>query len=224
MAALRSRRVSLLALAVLALVCAAVARHAFVGSAAPSTRAARGSVSLAAEASSTALVKVTEENKATTASVLGFVAGILTGGVWVGAAAFAASSYLSRKDDDVSTALKGIAATGLEAVNFGAYLSEKYEVSDKVGSAFDSVLESNPEAKKSVSSAWDGISEAYETIDKDVGIKDTLGTILISGSELAQQAVQKAVDLNEQYKITDQIGEKVSEAIDQAQSSTAKKA
>jgi len=168
-------------------------------------------------------LKTKVENAITTASLLGGTVGLLTGGVWVGAALFAASSYLSRQEEsDLSTALKGVSTTALETLNFGAYLNDKYAVTNTISDSFASALESSPEAKKSVDDAWSGVSEAYNSVDQDVGIKDTLGTILASGSELASQAIDKAVELNDQYKVTDQIGEKISEVIDKAQSSTKK--
>jgi len=199
------------------------ASSAFVGASAR-PRANRGAALLRAEGEkSVALVKVSEENAITTASLLGGTVGLLTGGVWVGAALFAASSYLSRQEDsDVSTALKGVSSTALETLNFGAYLNDKYAVTSTISDSFASALESSPQAKKSVDDAWSSVSEAYNSVDQDVGIKDTLGTILASGSELASQAIDKAVELNDQYKITDQIGEKISEVIDKAQSSTKK--
>merc|ERR1712086_830201 len=104
----------------------------------------------------------------------------------------------------------------------GAFLNDKYAVTSTISDSFASALESNPQAKKSADDVWNGVNEAYTSVDKDVGIKDTLGTILASGSELASQAIDKAVELNDQYKVTDQIGEKISEVIDKAQSSTKK--
>jgi hypothetical protein len=226
MAGRRTRALGAVVLGLGFVVAAAVALsagNAFVGASAQ-LRAHRGAVPLRAEGEkSVALVKVSEENAITTASLLGGTVGLLTGGVWVGAALFAASSYLSRQEDsDVSTALKGVSSTALETLNFGAYLNDKYAVTSTISDSFASALESSPQAKKSVDDAWSGVSEAYSSVDQDVGIKDTLGTILASGSELASQAIDKVVELNDQYKVTDQIGEKISEVIDKAQSSTKK--
>lgn len=173
-----------------------------------------------------ALVKVTDESSMTTASVLGGVVGLLVGGIWVGGAAFAAASYFARKDSDLASGLKGVAASGLEALNFGAYVTDKYEVTGKIGSSFNSVLDnakesaSTKEAATTVSGILSGVGDAIDSVDKDIGIKDTIGTVLMSGSELAAQAVDKAVELNEQYKVTDQIVEKITEATKGATSST----
>merc|ERR1712060_940664 len=115
-------------------------------------------------------------------------------------------------------------STALETPNFGAYLNDKYAVTSTISDSFASALESSPQAKKSIDDAWSGVNEAYTSVDQDVGIKDTLGTILASGSDLASQAIDKVVELNDQYKVTDQIGEKISEVVEKAQSAVTKKA
>mmetsp|Transcript_3450 Transcript_3450/g.10788 ORF Transcript_3450/g.10788 Transcript_3450/m.10788 type:complete len:247 (-) Transcript_3450:91-831(-) len=169
---------------------------------------------------SVALVKVTEDSKMTTAGMLGGLAGLLLGGVWVGGAVFAATSYLARKEDsDVSKALKGVAYGSLEILNFGAALNKKYMVTDKLGSAISGALDSaksssdSKEAVGAVTGVIDGVSDAVKSVDKDIGIKDTLGTLATSATELAFQAVDTAFELNKEYKVTDQIVEKIQEAI-----------
>lgn len=179
-------------------------------------RGARTSMHAEAEEAKTsvALIKVTEESKVTTASVIGGVAGLLVGGVWVGGALFAATAYLARKeDDDVSKAIKGVASTGLEAINFAGYLGDKYDVTSSIGTAMTDALS---DARKnsdtsSVIEFFDGIGEAVTKFDQDVGIKDTVGNAVTSASDLASQAVSKALELNDQYKITDQIADKIKE-------------
>ncbi|CAK9067073.1 unnamed protein product, partial [Durusdinium trenchii] len=74
---------------------------------------------------------VTKENSIATAGVLGGVAGLLLGGFWIGAAGFVATSYLAKKEDDVSTVLKGVSTASLEALNYVDYLNKKYEVTNK---------------------------------------------------------------------------------------------
>mmetsp|Transcript_142638 Transcript_142638/g.397469 ORF Transcript_142638/g.397469 Transcript_142638/m.397469 type:complete len:242 (+) Transcript_142638:95-820(+) len=156
---------------------------------------------------SVALVKVTEESKMTTASLLGGLFGLVFGGVWVGGAIFAASSYLARRDDDdLSKALKGIAGGSLEALNFGAYINDKYAVTDKVGGAITDAL--GDDSKKAV----DGLLESVKAADQDFGFKESYGALATSASELASQAVAKGVELNEEYKVTGQIVEKINEA------------
>merc|ERR1719480_693604 len=159
-----------------------------------------------------ALVKVTDENKVTTASLLGGAAGLLLGGVWIGGALFAATSYLVRKeDDDISKALKGVATSGLEVINFGSYLNDKYTVTGTVGDALSSAIKDTPLTQ---------VTDSIGAVDKDVGIKDSLGNLVSSASEVASQAVGTVVDLNNEYKITDTIVEKVKETVDQVSKGT----
>lgn len=170
--------------------------------------------------SSVSLVTVTEESKITTASLIGGVAGLLVGGIWLGGALFAATSYLARKeDDDVSKALKGVASGGLEVVNFAASVNDKYMVTEKVGSAFSEAIGSaknknNPDSEgvAGIAGFLDTVVNSVKSLDKDIGIKDTLGDLAVSASDLAAQAVDKVVELNKEYKITDQISEKIQEA------------
>ena len=217
----RTRRSGLATLGAVAAGCVALSTlsGAFVG---PVARTSAPRVALQAEAESktdsVALVKITPETQMTTASVLGGFAGLLVGGVWVGAGLFAAASYLARKEeDDLSKALKGVAGGSLEALNFGGYLNNKYTVTDKIGSALKGALEDgkkgeSAETFSSVGSAFDSVGDAIASLDKDIGIKDTLGSLATSASELAFQAVTKAIELNKEYKITDQIQEKINEA------------
>eukprot|EP00931_Biecheleriopsis_adriatica_P005720 TRINITY_DN1071_c1_g1_i2.p1 TRINITY_DN1071_c1_g1~~TRINITY_DN1071_c1_g1_i2.p1 ORF type:complete len:219 (+),score=59.19 TRINITY_DN1071_c1_g1_i2:136-792(+) len=157
--------------------------------------------------SSVALVKVNEANSITTAGLLGGVAGFLFGGVWIAGVGFVASSYLARKkDDDIATILKGVSAGGLSVLNYIDSLNSEYQVTAKVGSALSDALESDG------SNPAKSLSDAVAAFDQDVGIKDTLGNVFTATGELAAQAVDKAIELNEEYKILDQIQEKISSA------------
>lgn len=180
----------------------------FAGVTGPALRYRDVNVAVLAEGDSVAIVKVTEENKITTASVIGGIAGLLIGGVWVGGALFTISSYLARKkDDDVAAALKGVAAGSMEALNFVGYLNDKYTVTDKIGSALDDALKNSGDVASAVKTAGD----AVKAFDKDVGIKDSLGGILAASSDLLSQALDKAVELDKEYKVIDQVKAKIDE-------------
>eukprot|EP00418_Pyrodinium_bahamense_P069118 CAMPEP_0179086266 /NCGR_PEP_ID=MMETSP0796-20121207/39120_1 /TAXON_ID=73915 /ORGANISM="Pyrodinium bahamense, Strain pbaha01" /LENGTH=246 /DNA_ID=CAMNT_0020783729 /DNA_START=66 /DNA_END=806 /DNA_ORIENTATION=- len=163
------------------------------------------------------LVKITEESKITTVSILGGLVGLLVGGFWVGAASFVASSYFARRDDDVADALKGIASGGLEALNFGSNINEKYQVTDKVGDAVSGAVESakkNADTREAISSlegVVGNVTGAVESVDRDIGIRDTLGSLVTSASEAANKGVEKVVELNDEYKVTDQLSQKIQE-------------
>jgi hypothetical protein len=221
--------------ALLAVVLGSPALVAFTSVAAPAAQPRLNSVvSLYAEeaaaspgpapSSSVALVKVNEENAITGAGTLAGVAGLLLGGIWIGGAFFTIASYLARKkDDDVSKALQGLATSGIEAINFVANLNDKYEVTGKIGSAIKEKLDSasagdNKETASSVSKVLSTVTESIESFDKDVGIKDTLGSILTAGSELSAKALDKVVELDKQYKVTEQLKEKIDSSINQVKS------
>mmetsp|Transcript_75200 Transcript_75200/g.119417 ORF Transcript_75200/g.119417 Transcript_75200/m.119417 type:complete len:243 (-) Transcript_75200:239-967(-) len=168
---------------------------------------------------SVALVQVTKENTIATASVLGGLTGLLLGGFWIGAAGFVASSYLAKKDDDVSAVLKGVSSASLEALNYVDSLNKKYEVTDKVGGAVSNALDSSGgETSSSVKSALGSAKEAIDGFDKDIGIKATLGGLVLAGSDLANQLATKVVELNTEYKVTDQLKSKIDEAMDKSKS------
>jgi len=214
-----SRAVLLLALFVPATLC-------FTGAfwpAAPSrtARAAEAASGSSSGSSSVALVKVTKENSIATAGVLGGVTGLLLGGFWIGAAGFLTTSYLAKKDDDdVATVLKGVSSASLEALNFVDYLNTKYDVTGQVGSALTEALDkSEGETTATVKDSLNTVGDAITSFDKDVGIKDTLGSLILSGTDLANQLASKVVELNDQYKVTDQIKAKIDESLESSKAS-----
>lgn len=172
-----------------------------------------------APSSSVALVKVTEDSKLTTASLLGGAAGLWLGGLWVGLGAFAAASYLSRsdKDSDVSKALTSVSGAGLDAVNFAAGLEAKYEVTGKLSGAINDTIESakskpeQKEAAEAVSGFFSTAGDVLNSIDEEVQLKSTLGNIANFASEIAFTATTTIADLNDKYKVTDQVKEKINE-------------
>mmetsp|Transcript_88341 Transcript_88341/g.175653 ORF Transcript_88341/g.175653 Transcript_88341/m.175653 type:complete len:255 (-) Transcript_88341:223-987(-) len=176
--------------------------------------------------SSVALVVLNDENVATTASILAGLAGALLGGVWIGGALFAAGAYLSRKDDDVSLAFKGVASSALNALNFGANLNQKYEVTDKIGGALSGAVAKAKESvgenetAKKISDAVDKAGEVVSKIDQDTNIGGTVGNVVSATSEFAAEAVERVVDVNEEYKVTEQIVNKGKEVVSQLQAPT----
>ncbi|OLP90896.1 hypothetical protein AK812_SmicGene27469 [Symbiodinium microadriaticum] len=211
------------------------------------SRTAR-SAEAASGSSSVALVKVTKENSIATAGVLGGVAGLLLGGFWpldrifyflelgaagarIGAAGFVATSYLAKKEDsDVASVLKGVSGASLEAINFVDYLNSKYDVTSK---ALNEALEKgDSETTSSVKAgSLDTVGEAITSFDKDVGIKDTLGSLILSGTDLADQLAKKAareglVGVREAIKglavvsyVADQLKAKIDESLESSKSS-----
>ncbi|CAE7237667.1 unnamed protein product [Symbiodinium sp. CCMP2592] len=98
--------------------------------------------------------------------------------------------------------------------------NSKYDVTSKVGTALNDALEKgDSETTSSVKGSLDTVGEAINSFDKDVGIKDTLGSLILSGTDLASQLATKVVELNDQYKVTDQIKSKIDESLETSKSS-----
>mmetsp|Transcript_70300 Transcript_70300/g.168457 ORF Transcript_70300/g.168457 Transcript_70300/m.168457 type:complete len:226 (-) Transcript_70300:102-779(-) len=217
----RSRVPRAVSLCCLALA-AAAAGTAFVGlRVAP--RVPNATVRMAEGASSSesaALVKIDDANVKATAGFLAGLAGLLVGGIWIGAGLFAASSYAVRREDDVGSALRGVSKTALEALNFASNMDGKYKVTDNLSKTVSSAAEKNlkPADKANLDNAVGTVSSSVGDLDKEIGIKGTLGSIALSASDLAAQAVEKLLDFNEKNKVTDKIASQVSDIASKAQS------
>jgi len=168
-----------------------------------------------------ALVQVTDESKIVMSGVMSGFAGLLLGGIWVGAGLFVAGAYLAKKDDgDVARALKGVAAGGLEALNFGAYVNDKYSVTGNIGSAFNDTMQGR--SSEGSRDFVDSFVTTVQKTDKEVSFLGTFGKIATSGADLATQAVDKAITINDEYKLTDQLKEKIQGFTDASKSSSSK--
>eukprot|EP00933_Yihiella_yeosuensis_P071392 TRINITY_DN79599_c0_g1_i1.p1 TRINITY_DN79599_c0_g1~~TRINITY_DN79599_c0_g1_i1.p1 ORF type:complete len:264 (-),score=81.82 TRINITY_DN79599_c0_g1_i1:119-910(-) len=160
---------------------------------------------------SVAIIKVTEESIQTTAGVLAGAAGYMFGGVWVAAAAFAATSYIARqKDDDIGAGFKGVAQGALEVINYVGRLDNKFQVTSQVSSKVSESV--------NVGNAASPVTDAIGSFDKEVSIKDTVGGLLNASGEMASQAVGKVMELNSNLKISDQLGKTASSAAENASS------
>lgn len=164
------------------------------------------------------LVRLTDENVQNTASLLGGVVGLLVGGIWVGAALFAATTYFSRRpEDDISKAINGVARTGLEAINGAGDLNAEYQVTDQVGSSLSGAVQSakeNPSTKdaaEAVTGAIDTAVDSFTKFEKEVDVKGSASNLLNSVTSVTYDAVDKVAELDKEYKVTDAVGKKLDE-------------
>mmetsp|Transcript_100279 Transcript_100279/g.272659 ORF Transcript_100279/g.272659 Transcript_100279/m.272659 type:complete len:231 (+) Transcript_100279:89-781(+) len=202
---------------------AALAPTCFVGGAATSARrgglAPQRAEAEKPEAAAEEFVAINEDNTAAMASLIGGITGALVGGPVLGVLLFAGSAFLVRQgaDNDAATALKGVAAKGLETLNFIGGVDQKYEVTRKVGKSVgeqvDKVKASSPEAAEII----DKVGGAIEKVDKEVNIKSSLSNVVTSGSSLAKDIVDKAIETNEKYGISDKIKGTIGDAVSKVQ-------
>mmetsp|Transcript_100278 Transcript_100278/g.272655 ORF Transcript_100278/g.272655 Transcript_100278/m.272655 type:complete len:231 (+) Transcript_100278:89-781(+) len=202
---------------------AALAPTCFVGGAATSARrgglAPQRAEAEKPEAAAEEFVAINEDNTAAMASLIGGITGVLVGGPVLGVLLFVGFAFLVRQgaDNDAATALKGVAAKGLETLNFIGGVDQKYEVTRKVGKSVgeqvDKVKASSPEAAEII----DKVGGAIEKVDKEVNIKSSLSNVVTSGSSLAKDIVDKAIETNEKYGISDKIKGTIGDAVSKVQ-------
>ncbi|CAK0800769.1 unnamed protein product, partial [Prorocentrum cordatum] len=102
-------------------------------------------------------------------------------------------------------------------LNFISGVDKKYEVTNRVSSAVseqvDKVKASSPKAAEII----DGLDTAVKTVDKEVGIGSTLSSVVTSGSSIASDVVDKVLETNGKYGITDKIKDTIDDAVSKAQ-------
>merc|ERR1711956_14007 len=108
--------------------------------------------------------------------------------------------------------------------NFGANLNSEYTVTDQIGGALDKAVDNEKkttgdnEVTKTLSNTADTVGKAVSDLDRDVNIKGTVGNVVSAASEFAADAVERVVEVNEEYKVTEQIADKAKDVASQVQS------
>lgn len=167
------------------------------------TRFSRSSPRLFSEdpSKNTDLVPLDKKNIENAAAVTGGIVGFALGGPVIALILAAISNYVSKKDSDAGTALRGFGKSVIESFNFVTTLNKKYDVTGTVSSS----------VSKAVSSA-EGESEGFEKVSKTVNstftkIKeinaefDLVGKgklAAIAAAELSDAALKKVEELNAQ--------------------------
>lgn len=165
------------------------------------TRFSRSTPCLFSEApkKNTGLVALEKTNIENAAAVTGGIVGFALGGPVIALLLAAVSNYVSKKDSDAGTALRGFGKSVIESYNFLTTLNTKYDLTGSVSSTVG----------KAVSSA-EGESEGFEKVSKTVN--DTLSKIkeinsefdiigkgkqaAIAAAALSEAALEKVEELN----------------------------
>merc|ERR1711879_558718 len=93
----------------------------------------------------------------------------------------------------------------------------KYTVTDRLGSAITDAVDnvkssSKSETTEAVTGFFDGVVDAVKAADNDIDFKGTIGTLAMSASDIANQAVDQVVEVDGKYNLVGQIREKIGEA------------
>ena len=193
---------------ILLVACVSVASGFGVAPTRFATRFSRLSPRLFSEepSSNTDLVPLDKTNIENAAAVTGGIVGFALGGPVVALILAAVSNYVSKKDSDAGTALRGFGKSVIESFNFLTTLNKKYDVTGAVSNT----------VSKAVTSA-EGESEGFEKVSKTVNntiskIKeinaefDILGKgkqAAIAAAALSDAALEKVEELNAKVKKND---------------------
>ena len=170
-----------------------------------------------------AIVPINEASVQFTAGALGGAIGLVLGGPILGAVAASAFNYLSRKEDErlssTSTNRETVTAkrvveeasqTALLAYNFVSQFERDNKIFDSVLSflerAVDKVKGTDSPAVDAIvalESTLGGIANRVEEWNDDYDLLGGVGTVLDSVGDLVEIGVDKVVELNGEYKLTD---------------------
>ena len=181
-----------------------------------------------------AIVPINEATVQFTAGAVGAAAGLVLGGPILAAVSASVFNYLSRKDDDAAAAssennaktspkkiVDTASQTVLLAYNFLAQFEKNNRIFDSTFKLLEGVVDKAKEtdspagdALVAVESTLGGIVSKVEELNDDYDLVGGAGTLLDSVGDLVEIGVDKAVDLNDEYKLTDRVGDVVKGAVD----------
>jgi hypothetical protein len=182
-----------------------------------------------------ALVPINESTVQFTAGALGATAGLLLGGgPFLAIFLSATANYLSRKDDNVqsekdgniatATSPKRIVDTASQTVlliyNFLAQFERDNKIVDGTFKVFEGVVDKAKQNEESgetivaLESTLGGLVTSIGQLNEDYDLVGGAGTVLNTVGDLVETGVDKVVELNEEYKLSDRVGGIVKKALD----------
>lgn len=177
----------------------------------------------AAMPESSAIVPINEENVETSAGVLGAAAGLVLSGPPVAAALAITANFVSKQESGAGKTMRAAGEAGIQVYNFLSSTDEKYGITDKAGSALSSALDSAKEkdtsddkvVSKAITTVNSVIDKAKE-LNQDLDITGNLKELVWATGELGGKAIEKGLELNDKYKVSDKVVAAVQNAVDKA--------
>ena len=169
------------------------------------------------------LVPIKEETVQFTAGVLGGVTGFAVGGPVLGAIGAAITNYASKTDSEAGGVVSAVSKTSIEVYNYLATIDAKYELLDKAKTSLENALEKlkanesvNSETLEKVETALANVTTKIKEINEEYDLVGAGMTVLGVVGDLVDKSIKKAVELNEEYKLTDKALAAVQDAIEKA--------
>ncbi|KAL7490945.1 hypothetical protein ACHAWT_000448 [Skeletonema menzelii] len=176
-----------------------------------------------------ALVPINESTVQFTAGALGATAGLVLGGPLLAIFLSATANYLSRKDDEPQAGKDSIsspkriidtaAQTALLIYNFVAQFERDNKIVDGTFKVIEGAVdkakqsEESGEAIAALENTLGGVAKSVEKLNEDFDLVGGAGTVLNTVGDLVEDSVDKVIDLNDQFKLTDRIGGVVKGAV-----------
>ncbi|KAK1742159.1 hypothetical protein QTG54_006724 [Skeletonema marinoi] len=179
-----------------------------------------------------ALVPINESTVQFTAGALGLTAGLVLGGPLLAIFLSATANYLSRKDDEpqpgkeesaTSTSPKRIvdtaSQTALLIYNFLAQFERDNKIVDGTFKLIEGAVDKAKQSEEggetiaSLENTLGGVAKSVEKLNEDFDLVGGAGTVLNSVGDLVEDSVDKVIDLNDQFKLTERVGSVVKGAV-----------
>lgn len=179
-----------------------------------------------------ALVPINESTVQFTAGALGLTAGLVLGGPLLAIFLSATANYLSRKDDEpqpgkeesaTSTSPKRIvdtaSQTALLIYNFLAQFERDNKIVDGTFKLIEGAVDKAKQSEEggetiaSLENTLGGVAKSVEKLNEDFDLVGGAGTVLNSVGDLVEDSVDKVIDLNDQFKLTERVGGVVKGAV-----------
>lgn len=180
----------------------------------------KASTRISVDASEGAIIPINAETVEFTSGILGGALALALGASPVLAVvAAAATNYVSKKDDlgEISELVQGLSKASLGTLNWFGKLNDKYTILGKLQESLDKSIQDlknsdggSAETIKTIEETTKKIQQLADELDVVEGGKQALGAI----GEVLETSIDKAVDANKEYKLTDRAAEAAKKAID----------
>mmetsp|Transcript_5936 Transcript_5936/g.15438 ORF Transcript_5936/g.15438 Transcript_5936/m.15438 type:complete len:225 (-) Transcript_5936:319-993(-) len=168
---------------------------------------------------STSMVAVNEENIKSAATASTAAAGLIVGGPVLAIIAAMAGNYVAQQETEVGEVARGVGKVTLDVINFLLKVNTKYDVTGKAGAAASDAVASLKEkdAEGTISKVEGVLGEAsvkVKELTSEYDLVEKGKQALSYASDLSNKAIDKGIELNKEYKLTDKVTDSVKTAVD----------
>jgi len=169
-----------------------------------------------------ALVPISEETVEFTAGLVGGAVGFAVGGPVLAAVSAAAANYFAKSEGETGEIIGAVSKSAIEVYNYLRKLDTKYTLLEKAKASLEESLV-KVKAQNSSSDTIEKVEEALKSVtDKITEVNDEYDlvgagvTALGVVGDLVEKAVNRASELNEEYKLTDKATSALKDATEKA--------